>query len=136
MNLSFSISNIHWIPVVVMTVFSFLLGAFWHTPLLFGKTWKKENNYDNIQKRTSAPLLFGGTAVMHFLAISGLSALISGQGGINGLLSGLFISIVWIVPAMVGTYLFASRSIKLLVIDTGMYVVLFSISGLILGIWK
>ena len=45
------------------------------------------------------------------------------------------ISIIWIVPAMSGTYLFANRSIILLAIDAGMYIVLFSVSGFILGIW-
>ena len=135
MNLLNFISNIHWIPVIVMTIFSFVLGAVWHKPFLFGKIWAKENNPLNIQKKINAPLIFGGTAIMHFLAISGLSAVVSNLGGINGLISGFLISIIWIVPAMSGTYLFANRSIKLLAIDAGMYIVLFSLSGFILGIW-
>ena len=83
----------------------------------------------------NAQLIFGGTAVMHFLAILSLSAIISGHGGKYGILTGFLISIVWIVPAMSGTYLFANRSIKLLAIDSGMYIVIFSLSGLVLGIW-
>jgi len=129
------ISNIHWIPVIIMTIFSFVLGAVWHKPFLFGKTWTKENNPLNFQKKINAPLIFGGTAIMHFFAISSLSAVVSNLGGMNGLINGLLISVVWIVPAMSGTYLFANRSIKLLAIDVGMYIVLFSLSGFILGIW-
>lgn len=128
------ISNIHWIPVIVMTIFSFILGTAWHAPLLFGKPWKEENKYDRT-KKINVPLIFGGTAVMHFLAISGISAIVSGMGGLNGMLTGFFISFVWIVPAMSGTYLFANRSIKLLAIDAGMYILLFSVSGFILAIW-
>jgi len=37
------ISNIHWIPVIVMTFFSFALGSVWHQKFLFGKTWTEEN---------------------------------------------------------------------------------------------
>jgi hypothetical protein len=72
---------------------------------------------------------------VHFVAISGLSAIVSGMGGLIGFSSGLLISLVWILPAMMGTYLFANRSLKLLAIDDGMYIVLFSFSGFILGIW-
>jgi hypothetical protein len=135
MNLSVLISTIHWIPVIVMTLFSFVLGFIWHSPFLFGKTWKKENNPENEKNKINAPLIFGGTAVMHFLTISGLSAVVSGLGGLIGLEIGLLISIVWILPVMSGTYLFANRSLKLLAIDAGMYIVLFSLSGFILGIW-
>jgi hypothetical protein len=135
MNLSNLISNIHWLPVVVITIFSFILGVLWHAQFLFGKTWAKENNLNNVQRKVNIPLTFGGTAIVHFLAISGLSAIVSGHGSVYGFLAGLIISIIWIFPAMGGTYLFAGRSLKLLAIDAGMYVVLFSISGLILGIW-
>lgn len=135
MNLSNLISNIHWLPVIVMTAFSFVIGFAWHSKSLFGKTWGLENNPNNVQRNVNAPLVFGGTVVMHFLAIASISANVSGQGCLNGLLTGLLISLVWILPAMSGTYLFASRSLKLLAIDAGMYIVLFSICGLVLGIW-
>ncbi len=135
MELNNLLSNIHWIPVIVLTVISFVIGFVWHSAYLFGKTWKHENNPDNIKIKINAPLIFIGTAVLHFIAISGLSALISGKGGLTGLYTGLFISVIWILPSMGGTYLFANRSLKLLAIDAGMYVVLFSVSGYILGIW-
>jgi len=135
MSLDNLISNIHWIPVIVLTIFSFVIGFGWHQPLLFGRTWKRENNPDNVQLKINAPFIFGGTAVAHFLAITGLSAVISGQGGLKGLLCGFLISAFWVLPSMTGTYLFANRSVKLLAIDAGMYMVLFSFSGFILGIW-
>jgi hypothetical protein len=134
MNLLNLISNIYWLPVIALTILSFAIGAIWHSPKFFGKIWKKEINPQNIPVKINAVKIFGGTAVMYFLAIAGLSAIVSGLGAMNGLIGGFLISIVWIVPAMSGTYLFANRSMKLLAIDTGMYIVLFSFSGLILGI--
>ncbi len=135
MNLSNLIQNIHWLPVIVMTIFSFAFGAFWHSPFIFGKFWKQENNPNNESLKINAPLIFGGTALLHFLAVAGISAVVSGEGGVNGFLFGLFVSLIWILPAMGGTYLFANRSLKLLAIDAGMYIFLFSICGLVLGIW-
>ena len=127
-------SNIHWVPVIVMTILSFVLGFAWHQPFLFGKTWKVENNYNDSSK-TNAPVIFGGTALMHFLALAGLNAVTAGIGALQGLHMGLLISFIWIFPAMAGTYLFANRSLKLLFIDAGMYMVLFSLAGLIFGVW-
>lgn len=135
MNLIESIANIHWLPVIVLTVLSFVIGFAWHQPFLFGKTWKKENNPTNAPVKINAPLIFGGTAVLHLVAMAALSAVSAGMGAVAGFTNGLFISLVWVLPAMGGTYLFASRSLKLLAIDAGMYIVLFSLFGLILGVW-
>ena len=111
MTLSNLISNIHWIPVIVLTIISFIIGFIWHQPFLFGKTWKHENNPNNLPIKINAPLIFGGTAVVHFLAIMSLSAIISGQGAVNGITIGFLISVVWILPAMTGTY-FICNSFK------------------------
>lgn len=135
MNLSDLISNIHWFPVISMTVLSFAIGFAWHQPFMFGKIWKKENNYGDKTNKINATIIFGGTAIMHFIAFAGLSAIVAGQGGFAGFKIGIFISLVWIVPAISGTYLFANRSLKLLAIDSGMYIVLFPLFGLILGVW-
>jgi len=135
MNLLNLFSVIHWIPVVLLTLFSFFLGAAWHSSFLFGMVWKRENKYDPVPKKISYPLIFGGTAVFHFLAIAALSAAVSGMGLLTGFINGILIAVIWIVPAMGGTYLFANRSIKLLAIDAGMYVLLYTVSGGILGIW-
>ena len=118
MTLSNLISNIHWVPVIVLTIFSFLIGFAWHQPFLFGKTWKRENNPNDLPIKINAPLIFGGTAIVHFIAIMSLSAIISGQGAVSGIIIGLLIFVVWILPAMTGTYLFANRSKKLIIINS------------------
>jgi len=135
MELSLHLSDIHWLPVLVMTVFSFILGSLWHTNFLFGKTWTKENYGEDDPKKGNIPLMFGGTAVMHLMIMATLSALVSESGGMKGMLTAFLVSFFWVFPVMAGTYLFAGRSVKLLVIDAGMYVFLFTISGLVLGIW-
>ena len=66
MNLLTLISNIHWIPVLIMTIISFGLGAFWHHHYLFGKLWKIENK-PTLDKKRNIPLVFAGTAVISML---------------------------------------------------------------------
>ena len=135
MNIAELFLNIHWIPVIVTMIFSFAVGAIWHQKFFFGKTWAEENKPTLENKKMNAPLIFGGTALMHFLALAGLSALVAGQGWHGGLHTGLLISVVFVLPPMAATYLFANRSLKLLAIDAGMYIFLFSLAGGILGIW-
>ena len=134
MNLPALLPNIHWLPVIVMTIVSFALGAAWHQKFLFGKTWTAENK-STLDKKMNIPLVFGGTAIAHFLTLAGLSGLVANTGWHNGLHVGLFISVIFSLPPMAATYLFANRSLKLLAIDAGMYVVLFALSGALFGIW-
>lgn len=128
------IPNIHWVPVIVMTILSFSLGFAWHQKFLFGKTWTDENE-STLKRKANYPLIFGGTALMHLLALAALSAVVSNAGWQNGLHAGILIWFVWVLPPMAATYLFANRSLKLLAIDAGMYLILFGISGLVLSIW-
>lgn len=134
MNLTAFIANIHWLPVAVTTILSFALGAAWHQKFLFGKIWSKENK-PTLERKMNIPLIFWGTALMHFIAFCGLSALVSNLGWINGTIVGLLVSLVWVLPSMTATYLFANRSLKLLLVDAGMYIVLFALAGGILGAW-
>lgn len=135
MNLSLLWSGIHWIPTLVMTLLSFAIGALWHSRILFGESWKKLTGYPENPGKINLPLIFGGTAFLHALAMAALSGLISGSGPVNGMLTGMMIAAAWILPAMGGTYLFANRSLKLLAIDAGMYLVLFGLAGAVLASW-
>ncbi len=68
MNLSTLIPNIHWIPVIVMTIVSFAFGAAWHQKFLFGKTWTAENK-PTLDKKIEHPAHFwrnGSRSFSHF----------------------------------------------------------------------
>lgn len=79
MNVSILFSNIHWLPVAVVTVFSVVIRFAWHQKFLFGTTWTEENK-PTLEKKMIIPLVFGGTAVMHFIAFAGLGAVVSNMG--------------------------------------------------------
>lgn len=135
MEISNFLTNIHWIPVLVVTIFSFVLGMAWHSAFLFGKSWKEEYQVFHDRKPLKIPFIFGGTGLGHFVAMAGISAVVSEQGAIAGMITGLIIALVWVLPVMAGTYLFANRSVKIWAIDFGMYLVLYALGGLILGLW-
>ena len=136
MNLCTSFSEINWPAVAVITVFSFMLGAFWHS-VLFNKAWKEDSNsVYNSENRGNPGILFGLTAVSHLIAVIALALLIGHNSTVVcGLLFGLIVSIAWISTSIGVTYLFVGRSFRLFLIDAGFYVVFYTIAGLILAIW-
>lgn len=130
------IEHVNWIPVVVSTILSFVLGALWHSPVLFGKAWTSEVNPSHEKSGVHFGMVFGLSAVLHFIALTALAALIGkDSNAAMGLLTGLIVSIVFVSTTIGVTYIFAARSIRLFFIDAGFYIVLFSIAGLIIGLW-
>ena len=136
MNLCTSFSEINWLAVAVLTVFSFMLGAFWHS-VLFNKAWKEDSKSEyNSENRGKPGKLFGLAGISHVVAVIALALLIGHNStAICGLLYGLTVSIVWVSTSIGVTYLFVGRSFRLFLIDAGFYVVFYTIAGLILAIW-
>jgi hypothetical protein len=128
-------SHINWIGVIVVTILSFALGALWHSPVLFGKTWSKEIQKGDT-RNVNFKFIFGFSAVANFTALVALNAFIGSNSTLFlGLAKGLIVGIFWISTSIAVTYLFASRSLKLFLIDAGFYVVFMSLAGAIFGIW-
>ena len=50
--------------------------------------------------KINAPLIFGGTAIMHFIMVAAISAVVSDKGMLNGLVLGICVAIFWVLPAM------------------------------------
>lgn len=137
MNLLKSISDVNLLAVIVVTILSFPLGFLWHSKFLFLNAWKKENKMtDELPEKVNFAKVFGLTAVFHFIAMLFLATFIGRHSTyLEGFVSGFIISIAWVTTSFGAKYLFVNRSMKLLLIDAGFYVVLYSIAGLILGAW-
>ncbi len=137
MNLAHSLAGINWIAVVVATVVAFAVGGLWYSKALFGNTWLEEVGLtEEAVNNSNMAKTFGGTFVLQFFATTALAATLGADSTwMDGLHSGLFISILWIATAYGITYLFEQRSLRLFFINAGYYVVLFALSGTILGAW-
>lgn len=131
-----AISQINWFPVIISTILSFVLGSLWHSPMMFGKSWTKEVNPQHEKSKSHMGMVFGLSAFLHIIAVISLAVLIGKESNaLDGLLTGLIVSIVFVSTTIGVTYIFASRSFRLFLIDAGFYIVFFSIAGLIIGLW-
>ncbi len=137
MDLAHSLDGINWLAVVVATFVAFALGGLWYSKALFGNTWLEEVGLtEEAINNANMAKTFGGTFVLQLLATIALATTLSADSNwMDGLQNGLLISVLWIATAYGITYLFEQRSIRLFFINAGYYVVLFAISGSILGAW-
>jgi hypothetical protein len=44
--MSFDLSGINWLPVIVGAVIYFALGALWYSPMLFARPWQRSIGWD------------------------------------------------------------------------------------------
>jgi hypothetical protein len=136
MYLFLALTQVNWMAVVVVLFLSFALGAFWHS-ILFKKGWSEDSNSKyNSENHGNPAFIFGLSAVLHLIAITGLTVVIgTNSTALEGFIDGLLISLVWIATSIGVTYIFVGRTLRLFLIDAGFYVVFLSIAGLILGAW-
>ena len=137
MDLAHSLDGINWLAVVVATFVAFALGGLWYSKALFGNTWLEEVGLtEEAINNANMAKTFGGTFVLQLLATIALATTLGADSTwMDGLQNGLLISVLWIATAYGITYLFEQRSMRLFFINAGYYVVLFAISGSILGAW-
>lgn len=137
MNLADTIANINWLAVIVSTVAAFGLGGLWYSKALFGKTWMQEVGLTEDSVNNANMLrIFGTSFVLQLIAATALAAYLGADSTWrSGLHTGLWISLFWIATAYGVTYLFEQRTLRLFLINAGYYVVLFAITGTIIGAW-
>ncbi len=87
MHLSTLFSEINWLAVAAVTIFSFMLGVLWHS-VLFNKAWKEDSkSIYNSENRGNPAKIFGLTGISHLIAVIALAMFI---GTNSTALTGLF----------------------------------------------
>ena len=127
------LANVQWLPVIGVSIVATVIGGLWHLPFLFKKTRGKETDSGDAG-RIKRPLVIVLSLVFYLVIFTNLSLVVAGTGPISALLTSLQISIVWLATALGGTYLYAGRSWRLLAVDSGLYVIIFALGGLTLGL--
>lgn len=125
----------YWV-VLVAAVAGFLLGGLWYSPIAFGKIWMHESgvNPTNTTAHTVLVYVIGfilsliaATVFAIFLGVQPAFFFAVGMGFATGL--------AWVATSLGMNYLFAGRSVKLLLIDAGYHTAQFTLYGIIFGLW-
>lgn len=124
--------SISLLSVIVAALLGFAVGGLWYGPL-FLKTWQREAGITDadMQKRHPA-WVFGGAFVLQLFAAYFLGHTFATYGNLTPnttIMTALGIALAFIVTAFGVNYLFAGRSVKLWLIDSGYYVVTYTLMG-------
>jgi hypothetical protein len=138
MDLGNAFAAVNWLAVLCASIAAFLIGWVWYSRKVFGNAWLIEIGLtEESMHQAKMPLIVGGTFALQFVAATTLSMFLgSGSDWLIGLQAGLLIGIGWIATAYGITYLFEQRSLRIFLINTGYFLVLFATMGLILGAWN
>ena len=133
------LSTINWMAVLVAAVSNFLLGGLWYSPLLFYKSWARENGFtDEDVKKRNMPKIFGFAFLWSLVMSLNLAMFLNDKktdtawGATAGFLAGFG----WVAMAIFIIGLFENKSTRYMLINAGYMTLSFIIMGLILGAWR
>lgn len=136
--------HVNYIAILVTALISFLIGAVWYSPLLFGKWWVKAvGKSEEDLKKSSQPITYALTFIAWCIASYVLAVMISyavdvfsTPAYLYGILTAFLCWFGFVAATSLIHSLFLQRSILLWLIDSGYILVALLISGAILADWR
>jgi uncharacterized membrane protein len=128
--------------VIVATVVTFIIGAIWYSPVLFGKEWMTLTGCDDKQvndaKKKGVVKFYIIQLIITFISFCVLGFAMSAIGA-NTTSNGAFIGILawlgFIFPMNVGSLMWERRPFKLVLINSVNTLLNFVVGGAIIGAW-
>src|SRR5215469_8530722 len=101
--------EMNYLAVVAAAISTFLVGALWYSPLLFGKVWQRETGLSDQQLANSNMARIFGAALLLSLVAAFVFALFLGPrpSMLLGLGAGLSAGLCWVASSIGINYLFA-----------------------------
>ena len=129
--------EVNYIAVALAALSAFLLGGLWYSPILFAKPWmaqaKIECGEDGQPKGGNMALIFGGAFVLNLLAAWAMAAFMGDMNVTVAAAHGFGIGLCWVTASLGVNYLFERRPLGLWLINSGYFVLQFTIMGAIIG---
>ncbi|HVV39008.1 MAG TPA: DUF1761 domain-containing protein [Candidatus Paceibacterota bacterium] len=133
---------INYLAVVASALIPMTLGFFWYGPM-FGKQWAHLTgiSMDSMQKAPplNYAIMFVGALLMAFGLDHSLifaSTYLRMEGVSAGLQAGIWTTVSFVAPVMLGVVLWEGKSWKLWGINVGYYLVSLSLMGVLLALWR
>lgn len=132
------LAQINYVAVIVSALLSFVIGWIWYSPIMFGKTWMKENGFkEEDLKKVNMVKIYSTSFVLALVIAFNLAAFIGSNADLLfGLSAGAAVGIGWVAASFGITYLFEQKSIQLFLINAGYQAVTYIVMGGLLAVWK
>ena len=134
--------DINYWAVLVAALASYLIGALWYSPLLFGKAWIElmgftEKDMQNAKKRGMAKnygIMFVSTLVMSYV-LAHFVDYTESTTAIAGAQAGFWIWLGFMATTALGSVLWENKPIKLYLINVGHSLLGLLLMSGILAVW-
>lgn len=131
--------TVNHLAVFAAALSTFLLGGLWYSPILFGKTWQRENKLsDEDLKRGNQGKIFGLSFIFAVIMSYNLAFFLGDPsiGFLTGTLYGFLTGFGWVAMGIFIIGLFERKTWGYLWVNGGYMVIAFTVMGAILGAWK
>jgi hypothetical protein len=130
-----NVPDLNWLAVLAAAVSAFLLGGLWYGPL-FLKTWSREAGVDPGAGGRHPAQTFGVAFVAALFSAVAFTWYLGPRPSLPvAVHAGFLVGLAFVAMSFAINYAFASRSLKLWLIDGGYHTLQFTLYGLILGAW-
>lgn len=134
-------TEINYWAVLVGAAVYFLIGAFWYSPVLFGKMWARLQQVDMNDKehRKGMGKMMAISFFSQLIMAMGMAFLVQVTGAgtfAGGLVLGLVAGLAFTGTAITITFLFEKKPPALYFIDIGHHLAGFLALGIILSLWQ
>ena len=134
--------DVNYIAVLISGVISIILGSLWYSPVLFGNAWMKEmgisvKDIEKTKKKGMGKYYFAafiGALVTAFI-LGIFIKWIGASSFFDGIQTGFWAWLGFIVPVSLGSVLWENKSIKYYLINVSYHLVNLALMGGILGMW-
>ena len=136
-------ANVNILAVLVAALLTFVLGAFWYSPVLFAKQWMAAQGYTpeqlNVMKHRGATRAYVVSAGC-YVVMAYVVALLASYTNSTTLAQGLWLGFLsWLgFAATIGLTgnMFSEKPIAAWVIDAGYQLAYLVIMGVLLSVWR
>ena len=132
------LSSLNWLSIIIATLFYFVLGALWYSPVLFGNIWMKLRNLDPETMERPNPIIYLYSFILQLIGVISLALFITAlgvDGAGNGSLIGFGAGAGFVFSLAGATGIFTGVPVKLHFLDNGYHAVGLALAGLVLGWW-
>lgn len=131
------LKSVDILSVVLVAVSSMAIGFVWYSNALFAKTWQKEVGLKDSDIKGGPGMGYLLTTVAS-LVMGTVMSIVANYAAVNSLVTGLKLGLlVWVgftATAMAANYIFAKKSLKLFLIDSGYFLVSYLAAGAIIAL--
>jgi len=134
-----SFENINLWAVLLAALTKVIVGSFWYSPLILGKSWMHENGYTEADFTKGHPIWLMALLSLFFAFVAALAMaffITPESNVVSGAEMGAIVSIFWISASKANTIIYENYSLKHYLIHAGYDVCSYTAMGAILGGWN